>query len=252
MNNFRKIFIEGYIKVKTGLSIGGSSVGMEIGGADKIVVRNPLTLEPYIPGSSLRGKLRSLLEKANKLKPNYTVAKNINIHVCQKKEDYQKCIHCKMFGIPANISSDFETEDEEIYTSRLIVRDCFLTEESKEELSKAPEMQLLYTETKTEVVIDRITSAAQPRTFERVPAGAKFDLEMILTLYDGDKEDEYIKMIFEGLRLLQDDYLGGSGSRGYGKVKVHIERIERKTAEDYINGQGAHVANDINIPDELR
>lgn len=233
----QKIFIKGEIEALTGIAIGGVDVGLEIGGVDKVIVRHPITKEPYIPGSSLKGKIRSLLEKLHNLELKEIVSGKIYMHTCENPD----CTLCNLFGRSA---------DKAASNTRLIVRDAKCT--NIDWLEQATDTELPYAETKTEVVIDRITSAAQPRTFERVPAGAKFDLEMILTLYDGDKEDEYIKMIFEGLRLLQDDYLGGSGSRGYGKVKVHIERIERKTAEDYINGQGAHVANDINIPDELR
>ena len=233
----QKIFIKGEIEALTGIAIGGVDVGLEIGGVDKVIVRHPITKEPYIPGSSLKGKIRSLLEKLHNLELKEIVSGKIYMHTCENPD----CTLCNLFGRSA---------DKAASNTRLIVRDAKCT--NIDWLEQATDTELPYAETKTEVIIDRITSAAQPRTFERVPAGAKFDLEMILTLYDGDKEDEYIKMIFEGLRLLQDDYLGGSGSRGYGKVKVHIERIERKTAEDYINGQGAHVANDINIPDELR
>ncbi|RKZ32142.1 type III-A CRISPR-associated RAMP protein Csm3 [bacterium] len=233
----QKIFIKGEIEALTGIAIGGVDVGLEIGGVDKVIVRHPITKEPYIPGSSLKGKIRSLLEKLHNLELKEIVSGKIYMHTCENPD----CTLCNLFGRSA---------DKAASNTRLIVRDAKCT--NIDWLGQATDTELPYAETKTEVIIDRITSAAQPRTFERVPAGAKFDLEMILTLYDGDKEDEYIKMIFEGLRLLQDDYLGGSGSRGYGKVKVHIERIERKTAEDYINGQGAHVANDINIPDELK
>ena len=233
----QKIFIKGEIEALTGIAIGGVDVGLEIGGVDKVIVRHPITKEPYIPGSSLKGKMRSLLEKLHNLELKEIVSGKIYMHTCENPD----CTLCNLFGRSA---------DKAASNTRLIVRDAKCT--NIDWLEQATDTELPYAETKTEVIIDRITSAAQPRTFERVPAGAKFDLEMILTLYDGDKEDEYIKMIFEGLRLLQDDYLGGSGSRGYGKVKVHIERIERKTAEDYINGQGAHVANDINIPDELK
>ena len=233
----QKIFIKGEIEALTGIAIGGVDVGLEIGGVDKVIVRHPITKEPYIPGSSLKGKIRSLLEKLHNLELKEIVSGKIYMHTCENPD----CTLCNLFGRSA---------DKAASNTRLIVRDAKCT--NIDWLEQATDTELPYAETKTEDIIDRITSAAQPRTFERVPAGAKFDLEMILTLYDGDKEDEYIKMIFEGLRLLQDDYLGGSGSRGYGKVKVHIERIERKTAEDYINGQGAHVANDINIPDELK
>ena len=96
----KKIFITGTIEVKTGLSIGGNSVGLEIGGADKVVVRNPITNQPYIPGSSLKGKMRSLLEKIEKGNDiNHKVAKDRYIHQCS--ENVEPCLICKIFGLPA-------------------------------------------------------------------------------------------------------------------------------------------------------
>jgi len=237
----QKLFIIGNIKALTGIAIGGVDVGLEIGGVDKVIVRDPITKVPYIPGSSLKGKIRSLLEKLHNFELKDVVKGKIWMHVCDKPD----CILCNLFGRPV----EYAPKDV-VSNTRLIIRDGYCT--NTKFLEQAADTELLYTETKAEVIIDRITSAAQLRTFERVPKGAEFELEMILTLYEGDDQKKYIDMIFEGLRLLQDDYLGGSGSRGYGKVKVNIERIERKTAEDYIKGQGAHVANDINIPDELR
>jgi CRISPR-associated protein Csm3 len=120
--------------------------------------------------------------------------------------------------------------------SRLIVRDAFLI--NADDLLEKTEIP--YVEIKTEVVIDRITSAAIPRTFERVPAGARFGLRMVLNIFENDlaPEDELLQSLASSLALLQDDYIGGSGSRGYGQVKISLDSILVRTSEDfYLNSQ---------------
>ena len=103
--------------------------------------------------------------------------------------------------------------------SRIIIRDAeLISDESKFENTDLP-----YTESKTEVSIDRITSKANPRTFERVPAGAEFKLSMILNIFEGEDEKELIDILENAIKLLQDDYLGGNGSRGYGQIKISLD-----------------------------
>ena len=241
----KKVFVTGTIEVKTGLSVGGSSVGLEIGGADKVVIRNPITNQPYIPGSSLKGKMRSLLEK---LDGKLTYDKG-NAMPCKCGE----CLICRVFGVPA---------EEKGTPTRLIVRDSDLIgimkngefKKGAEQLEKAKNTDMPYTEIKTEVVIDRISSAATPRQFERVPAGAVFSLNLVCNIYEGDNEKDIINKVFEGLKLVQDDYLGGSGTRGYGEVKFKIEEslkycdkdsYEKNTGEKNLTGI-------INVPQELK
>ena len=238
----KKILIEGTITAKTGLHIGGSSVGMSIGGADATVVRNPITNEPYIPGSSLKGKMRSLLEKVEgKFGPS------IGEHI-QKgpltefvkegngltKEDAERInLIVKIFGtMPEKIKGSVEVP------SRLIVRDCELEKTSADKLASSKDTDMPYTEVKTEVVIDRITSAATPRQLERVPAGAVFNMRMILNVYDGDDEKAMLDKIFEGLALVQNDYLGGKGTRGSGEVDIKISNLAQKTKKDYEEKNG--------------
>jgi len=255
MNNItlkKKIFITGTIEVKTGLSIGGSSVGLEIGGADKVVVRNPINNQPYIPGSSLKGKMRSLLEKVEKGDDiNHKVAEGIYIHQCG--EDIEPCPICKIFGLPA--------EHKKSTPTRLTVRDSDLIgivkddklEKGAEKLLKAKNTDMPYTEVKTEVVIDRITSSATPRNFERVPAGAVFDLNLICNIYEGDNEKEILDEIFKGLKLVQDDYLGGSGTRGYGEVKFKIhDPLQYKDEDSYVKETGMKDLKGISAPEELK
>lgn len=196
---------------KTGLRIGGSKDDIEIGGLDNPILRDPLSKLPYIPGSSLKGKVRSLLE--------YKEGKITNSgepHGCREPD----CLICKVFG-PHRIT------EHSFVPTRIIVRDVLLTEESKKELEEKLESASLYTEIKQEVSIDRRTgtaSRAGPRTMERVPAGTKFDLHIVLRIFDSDDKKQLIAFIEEGLGLLGKDYLGGSGTRGYGWVE--IEDIE--------------------------
>jgi len=234
----KKIFIDGSITAKTGLSIGGSSIGLEIGGADKVVVRNPITNQPYIPGSSLKGKMRSLLEKLDGM---LTIKKDEKSNISAMPCKCGACMICQVFGVSA--------EDEGM-PARLIVRDSDLS--NVDELEKSKNTDMPFTEVKTEVVIDRITSAATPRQFERVPAGAVFDLNLVCNVYEGDDENEILNKIFEGLCLVQDDYLGGSGTRGYGQVKFNVDPVKFKDQSCYENDTPAKELPGVNIPQELK
>jgi len=162
-----RIFLKFNIKTVTGLHIGGSETGIEIGGIDKVVIRDPLTNRPYIPGSSLKGKIRSLLEKYLGLPLNRPIG-HTYIHSCGKGDEkkYPDCHVCQIFGVPGEV--EFATP------TRLVVRDVHLTDESARILTEQARTDLPYTEVKTEVAIDRVTSAANPRRIERVPAGASF------------------------------------------------------------------------------
>lgn len=229
-----KIFIKGKITALTGLHIGGNSIGMAIGGADKVVVRNPLTNEPYIPGSSLRGKIRSLLERARGDEKHNP--KEGGFSLKEGKLEAAAGINPetllgKLFGVSADKNNGQPT--------RLMVRDAHLTRESKQQLENAPNTDMPMTEVKTEVNIDRITSAANPRQFERVPAGAEFNFELVLTLLEGDDEKQFLNLIREGLELVQHDSLGGHGSRGYGAVEFRIESLQERTMQHYQQGQAA-------------
>ena len=212
----KKIEITGTLTLLTGLHIGGTNSSMSIGGIDKGVIRNPLTNQPFIPGSSLKGKMRSLLQVANG----------------QFKELEKPMGGVKYVASEDGVDSELfgnATGNSKQKPSRLIVRDCEL-ENAEYLLSKT---DIPYTEGKTEVVIDRITSAANPRQIERVPAGAKFKLNMVLNVWDGETEATLIANLFKSLKLLKDDYLGGSGSRGYGQIKITITEILSKDASYY-------------------
>ncbi len=224
-----RIFLTFDILTKSGLHIGGSDEGIGIGGVDKTVIRDTITNQPYIPGSSLRGKVRSLTEKYTGAAQNKRIGQ-ISIHTCQEKADYQGCDICQIYGVPGE--SGFSNP------TRLIVRDVQMSQASVEQLQKL-RTDLPFTESKTEVAIDRVTSAASPRQMERVPAGVAFGAaEMVYSMYDGAGCDsqtdlERFKTVITGLQLLEDDYLGGLGSRGSGKVELINIKVEVKSAASY-------------------
>lgn len=195
----KKIKIRTTIELLTGLHIGGSKDSVEIGGIDlpviKLAIKNN---QPYIPGSSLKGKMRCLLEQAEGA---YEIGMSSKVN--------------KLFGITKD-----EKKNRENQPSRLIVRDAMLTKESKEELENNDNLDMPFTENKFENTIDRVRGVAgNPRQSERVPAGAKFNVEFVINIWDDDDEVELMDYLKKGIHLLENDYLGGSGSRGYGQVK---------------------------------
>lgn len=194
----KKVIYSGNITLMTGLHIGGTNAALNIGGPDKFVVRNPISLMPYIPGSSLKGKLRSLVEIYNGETNNGKPSNNMNSKAGA------------LFGTAG--------DNDQSHPSRLIVRDAELDIKSCD----FSHTDLLYTESKTEVSIDRVTAKANPRTFERVPAGAKFKFNMVLNIFEGEDEQQLKATLAQAIKLLEDDYLGGQGSRGYGQVKIEF------------------------------
>lgn len=203
----KKIVYTGQITLKTGLHIGGTNTALNIGGPDSFVVRNPLTNVPYIPGSSLKGKMRSLIELRDG-----TISGNGNVTNDQK----------------SNAGALFGTSgaNDESHPSRIIVRDAELDLSDPHMFDNT---DLPYTESKTEVTINRITAKANPRTIERVPAGAKFNMNVVINVFDSDDEQQLLKTFKDAIALLEDDYLGGNGSRGYGQVVIELkDPIEKK------------------------
>lgn len=195
----KKIRYTGVITLKTGLHIGGTNAALNIGGPDKFVVRNPLNNIPYIPGSSLKGKMRSLVEIYNGETNNGKPTNDANTKAGA------------LFGVSGDSDSS--------RPSRLIVRDAELDTNSAD----FSNTDLPFTESKTEVAIDRVTAKANPRTFERVPAGAKFNLNMVLNVFEGEDEKGLKNTLKQAINLLHDDYLGGHGSRGYGQIEIKLD-----------------------------
>ncbi len=209
-----KVIIKGSLKCETGLHIGSSKDNLEIGGLDSQVVRDPVSREPYIPGSSLRGKLRSIFERQQGVEFNRDSGQGVYRHECTDKT----CPVCRLFG--ATGSKEGENQP-----ARLAIRDIRLTGESRKMLESI-DTGLQYTELKFENALDRITASANPRQIERVPAGAEFDFEMVYTVETQDKEQvvKDLQHIIGLLNMLQDDSLGGHGARGYGKVTINFSK----------------------------
>lgn len=241
-----KIIIKGKIKTLTGLHIGGAQGNREIGGVDKGVVKDAEG-KPYIPGSSLKGKMRSLLErekgKLNKSElyrlkdDDRDETKKIRIHMCDKED----CPICVIFGrnnVKGKRDDEKPIEIKNTTPTRLLVRDAYLDEKSLEGVKDR--LDLEWTEVKFENSLDRITSAANPRQLERVPRGAEFELEMVYTVL-AEEDKERFKDVLAAMRLLEDDYLGGSGSRGYGQVQFEDLTIKWRPAEYYRTGRGEEV-----------
>jgi CRISPR-associated protein Csm3 len=210
----RKIIrIRSVLLAKTGLRIGMSKDQMAIGDLDNPVIRNPLTDEPYIPGSSLKGKLRYLLEWS--LGGDYILkAKDRHVYASPDPKDPV----ARIFGLaPENDQKALEIARERGPT-RLLVRDAYLLEDSKRELERTAARGGLYTEIKQEVFIPRLGGNANPRTTERVPAGARFGVEMAYRILDDLDEEYFQNYLLRALELLEVDGLGGHISRGYGQV----------------------------------
>lgn len=207
--------LKGTITLKSGLHIGSGGNEMHIGGIDSPVIKHPHRLEPYIPGSSLKGKVRSLLEMESGLMV-YTKGNVVSSSTVSKVKDEprlkDKCeAIIKIFG-----SSGADIEDETPFgPTRAYFSDCYLNEKWKDE---AMEKRWLLTEEKSENVINRINgTGGDPRFIERVPEGTIFDFFITFRNLEDD-EGKFFDMLLCGLKLLEMDTLGGSGSRGYGRI----------------------------------
>ncbi|MBM7865798.1 type III-A CRISPR-associated RAMP protein Csm3 [Heliobacterium gestii] len=200
--------IRGVILCKSGLRIGGSNDEIEIGGVELPVIKHPWTREPYIPGSSLKGKMRSGLEK------------KLGRYDVQAGEPCgcgsSNCPVCVIFGTHKSKSTSAAGP------TRIIVRDCPFTEKQQELYNEMLTKGQPFLETKTENMIDRNSGKAKhPRPVERVPAGAEFQMEIALQFYNMDlgREETLINHVKQALLMVQNTYLGGFGSRGSGQVE---------------------------------
>src|SRR5580692_3252665 len=246
-----KLILAGEVHCETGLHIGAGKGSLEIGGADNPVVKDAFGL-PYIPGSSLRGKVRSLLENAMGLtSPAELVylskrrGQEVRIHQSNRPDDEI----CLLFGRSPGRVERVEgeaIESKSASPARLTVYDSPLEQDSitaqmRENLDDE------ITEVKSENAIDRITSQANPRTLERVPAGARFRVRMVLdVLCDEDKA--LAARVIEGLRLLEDDALGGGGSRGSGRVRFgNLKLVWRNRAFYSSGGDEAELASGADL-----
>lgn len=216
----------GEVELLTGLHIGGGDDTMKIGGIDNGVIKDINIDKPYIPGSSLKGKMRSLLEwnigvvnlKRNK-EEDYGQPLNSN-HIWNRDKETKKFIKDsfvdiafakeELFNDATTLLKLFGDKEGEFGITRISVGDCKLSNDSE---------KLKLSEAKYENVIDRRAGTAQhPRQIERVPAGVKFEYDIRVKILNNEDENRYKEMIKQGLELIEKDYLGGSGSRGYGRV----------------------------------
>src|ERR1700756_598292 len=223
-----KLILSGELHCETGLHIGAGKGSLEIGGADNPVVKDAFGL-PYIPGSSLRGKVRSLLENAMGLtSPAELVylskrrGQEVRIHQSDRPDDEICILFGRNSGRMDRVQGD-ALDSTQSSPARLAVFDAPLDPESI-----APQMRENLddelTEVKSENAIDRITSQANPRTLERVPAGARFKIRLVMDVLCDEDAPLFLRVI-EGLRLLEDDSLGGGGSRGSGRVSFSALRV---------------------------
>lgn len=219
------LIISGKLVCETGLHVGGANESIEIGGIDNIIIRDANSDLPFIPGSSLKGKMRSLMELNN---PEST--ENI-IKTKGKPCKCGICIPCKIFGVSAD---ETKAEGKQKGPTRLIVRDSFPTEETRNLWEENQEV-IKGAEVKYENTIDRITSSANPRPSERVPRGSEFNIELVFSVYE-DEDEQNFQGVFEALRLLEDNYLGGSGTRGYGKISFKDIKVTRRSTDYYRKG----------------
>ena len=229
------LILTGKIRCKTALHIGGSKDAYEIGGMDNPVIKT-IRGVPYIPGSSLKGKLRSLLE--------WSLGKVTSSETCKcGKAD---CEVCRIFGTSADKGTKFGP-------TRLVVRDAPLTEESEDELKALG--STTFTEVKTETAIDRLSGKAKDgslRPIERVPEGTEFEFSMVYSVYssgdtveikdiNGEKVDvdtdiAFFPHVLNAMALLEDSYLGGMGSRGSGQVEFKDLKLVFRGKDYYLKG----------------
>ncbi|MEN4007092.1 MAG: type III-A CRISPR-associated RAMP protein Csm3 [Methanobacteriaceae archaeon] len=213
--------ISGEIVCRTGMHIGGAKESVEIGGIDSIVIRDPISNLPYLPGSSIKGKMRSLMElNSNEASQNIIKSKGQSCKC-------GKCLPCHIFGTSADDVDEGQLQG----PTRIIVRDSFPSPETIEKWKETDDV-VSGAEVKYENTLNRITSEAKPRNQERVPKDSSFNFEIIFSVYKNDDPGN-LRGVFESMLLLQDSYLGGSGTRGYGKIKFENIALVKRSKEYY-------------------
>jgi CRISPR-associated protein Csm3 len=240
-----KHVLSGQIECVTGLHIGGTTTGVEIGGVDNPVIKDPLTEMPYIPGSGLKGKLRSLSEWSFGLIDKHSKHNSFAAYDCHELEQaapiesepaYMRWHAALVVGRLYGAASDSNKVRMATGPTRLTLRDAFATEDTK----KKWEDWLgagIYTEVKTENALDRVTSEANPRPIERVPAGSAFAFEMILDIYELDDRRLWPEL-WAAMRILEHSSLGGSGSRGHGQIRFADLKLVWRPVSYYQTGKG--------------
>jgi len=221
--------LTGQIELLSGLHIGSGNTEMHIGGTDNPVIKNPITHEPYIPGSSIKGKMRSLLEwhlgVIDITQGQPLSFRHLNNLRGTAKETKAKDL-IRLFGGAPDSNND-QALVTEIGPSRLSFWDCALDSKWVAEMN---DKNLMLTETKMENMIDRIRGVAEhPRNTERVPATAKFNFNLTIRVHD---DEDLLDTVLQGMKLLELTGLGGSGSRGYGKIKFLEPKLDGQSIQD--------------------
>lgn len=281
-----KVIITSTLNVETGLHIGGGGETLNIGGIDKPVIRDPLTQRPYLPGSSIKGKMRATLERllrkplnrgggsgtfryeSDDLVDGYSEVGTeqfvpyVGARTCQLSRVFgstggSSCWIEESLAKSEGLINDSDKLEKKTIENRshvkvkgrnsparLIVRDSHLDKASAEKLEQI-DTGLYMTEWKFENGIDRITAAANPRQLERVPAGSAFKFEMVYTVEDEAQAVQDLQNLAIALAILEDDALGGHGSRGYGKVRFETFEFYYRSVDQYRQmAQGTAEANE--------
>ncbi len=192
------------IILKTWLHIGGSDLGLKIGGIDSSVVKNPLTNEPYIPWSSIKWKMRASLEMI--------------------EWDYSKKYWAsEKIDNDSNIAKSFWMATTNLkISSRLIFSDFEMTNEYKEEFKKLWAVDFM--EDKSENSVPRFLKwPANPRHIERVPAWVEFEWKIIITPVEWENwitEEELNEVLEKWVYYLNNFWLGWWVSRWNGRIEM--------------------------------
>ena len=234
-----KLILEGVMHCETGLHVGAGKGSLEIGGSDNPVVKDSFG-RPYVPGSSLRGRIRALLEQATGLAvPSELVylskkkGQEVRIHQSDRPDDEICLLFGRSPGRMEKMGGDY-IESNHASPARLAVFDAPLDIESiTQQMRENLDDEL--TEVKSENSIDRITSQANIRTLERVPAGARFHVRFVLDMLCPE-DAPLLALLVQGLRLLEDDALGGGGSRGSGRVRFANMKLSWRGKDYYAAG----------------
>jgi CRISPR-associated protein Csm3 len=234
-----KLIFDASLVCLTGLHIGAGKGSLEIGGADNPVVKDAFG-RPVVPGSSLRGRMRSLLEQALGLtSPEEMVylsrrrGQEVRIHQSDRPDDPVCLLFGRNPGRMERVKGE-ALEARHATPARLAIYDAPLdadsiTPQMREQLDDE------LTEVKSENAIDRITSQANPRTLERVPAGARFRVRMVVDILSED-DRKLVPLVVQGMRLMEDAALGGSGSRGSGRIEFQNIRAVWRSRRYYADG----------------
>jgi CRISPR-associated protein Csm3 len=234
-----KLILEGELHCDTGLHVGAGKGSLEIGGSDNPVVKDAFG-RPYVPGSSLRGKIRALLEQSSGLAvPSELVylsrrkGQEVRIHQSDRPDDEICLLFGRNPGRMERVAGE-ALDSTQASPARLAVYDAPLDIDSIT-LQMRENLDDELTEVKSENAIDRITSQANPRTLERVPAGARFRVRLVMDVLCDEDAPLFLRVL-EGLRLLEDDTLGGGGSRGSGRVRFANLKLTWRSHAYYASG----------------